>query len=162
MPNNNRYKLDSPAPSRIARDYCPRTPVRSTNVGTMRTSRTDRWQYRFNALQQYTNRSGSSLVPATHIEVYEGKNVAVGAWVAYNRQQYRTGTLPEARKQTLETLTGWRWDKQKPGRRYDIRRDADILLRHAGGERVGLLAEQFSLSRQRVHQIIKKKTTPNV
>jgi len=128
----------------------------------MRTSRTDRWQYRFNALQQYTNRSGSSLVPATHIEVYEGKNVAVGAWVAYNRQQYRTGTLPEARKQTLETLTGWRWDKQKPGRRYDTNRDAEILSLHKDGVRVGVIAVEFNLSRQRVHQILKRKSLPNV
>ena len=128
----------------------------------MTISRTDRWQYRFNALVQFTNRTGSSLVPATQVEVYEGKNVALGAWVAYNRQQYRAGELPIVRQQALEQLTGWHWEKQKPGRRYDKKRDAEIAQRYKSGERVGLIADSFNLSRQRVHQILKKVSTPNV
>jgi len=128
----------------------------------MTISRTDRWQYRFNALVQFTNRTGSSLVPATQVEVYEGKNVALGAWVAYNRQQYRAGELPIVRQQALEQLAGWHWEKQKPGRRYDKKRDAEIAQRYNSGERVGLIAVSFNLSRQRVHQILKKVSTPNV
>jgi hypothetical protein len=128
----------------------------------MTISRTDRWQYRFNALVQFTNRTGSSLVPATQVEVYEGKNVALGAWVAYNRQQYRAGELPIVRQQELEQLAGWHWEKQKPGRRYDKKRDAEIAQRYKSGERVGLIADSFNLSRQRVHQILKKVSTPNV
>ncbi|NDE85515.1 MAG: hypothetical protein EB056_05755 [Verrucomicrobia bacterium] len=128
----------------------------------MTISRTDRWQYRFNALVQYTNRTGTSLVPATQVEVYEGKNVALGAWVAYNRQQYRAGELPLERKQALEQLAGWHWEKQKPGRRYDMTRDAEIAKRYQSGERVGMIADSFNLSRQRVHQILKKVSSPNV
>lgn len=128
----------------------------------MTISRTDRWQYRFNALVQFTDRTGSSLVPATQVEVYEGKNVALGAWVAYNRQQYRAGELPIVRQQALEQLVGWHWEKQKPGRRYDTKRDAEIAQRYKSGERVGLIADSFNLSRQRVHQILKKVSTPNV
>jgi Mor family transcriptional regulator len=111
---------------------------------------------------QFTNRTGSSLVPATQVEVYEGKNVALGAWVAYNRQQYRAGELPIVRQQALEQLAGWHWEKQKPGRRYDTKRDAEIAQRYKSGERVGLIADSFNLSRQRVHQILKKVSTPNV
>ena len=122
----------------------------------MTISRTDRWQYRFSALKQYANRTGTSLVPATQVEVYQGKNVALGAWVAYNRQQYRLGELSVARQEQLETLAGWRWDKQKPGRRYDKKRDAEITQRYKSGERVGAIADSFNLSRQRVHQILKK------
>ena len=122
----------------------------------MTISRTDRWQYRFSALKQYANRTGASLVPATQVEVYQGKNVALGAWVAYNRQQYRLGELSVARQEQLETLAGWHWDKQKPGRRYDKKRDAEITQRYKSGERVGVIADSYNLSRQRVHQILKK------
>lgn len=171
--NNNRcrlvatapsswHKCYSPALSRKARDLCLRTGVRSTNVGTMRTSRTNRWQFRFNALLQYTNRTGTSLVPATQVELYEGTNVAIGSWVANNRQQYRTGALPIERQQLLETLTNWTWSKQKPGRRYDTDRDVQIENLHKRGVRVGIIAVEFNLSRQRVHQIIKRKSLPNV
>lgn len=150
------HKCYSPAHSRRVRGYCRRTPVRSTTIGTMRTSRTDRWQYRYGALIQYTNRTGTSIVPATQVEVYEGKNVALGAWVAYNRQQYRAGELPASRQEALQKLTGWHWEKQKPGRRYDRNRDSEITLRYKSGERVGLIAKSLNLSRQRVHQILKK------
>ena len=122
----------------------------------MTISRTDRWQYRFGALKQYADRTGTSLVPATQVEVYEGKNVAVGAWVAYNRQQYRLKELSVARQEQLETLVGWHWDKQKPGRRYDKKRDTDIARRYKDGERVGVIADSYNLSRQRVHQILKQ------
>jgi len=128
----------------------------------MTISRTDRWQYRFGALKQYADRTGTSLVPATQVEVYQGKNVALGAWVAYNRQQYRLGELSVARQEQLEILTGWHWDKQKPGRRYDKKRDAEIAQRYKSGERVGAIAESYNLSRQRVHQIVKKVSKQNV
>jgi len=128
----------------------------------MRTSRTDRWQFRFDALRQYTNRTGTSLVPATQVELYDGKNVAIGSWVANNRQHYRTGVLPLERQQMLETLTGWTWSKQKPGRRYDTNRDTQIVKLHKDGVRIGLIAIEFNLSRQRVHQILKRKSSPNV
>ena len=123
----------------------------------MTISRIDRWQHRFNALVQYTNRTGTSLVPATQVEVYGGKNVSLGAWVAYNRQQYRAGELPVARQRALESLVGWHWDKQKPGRRYDKKRDTEIAQRYRNGERVGVIADSYNLSRQRVHQILKAK-----
>lgn len=152
----------APQPDATARDCCRRTSVRSTTIGSMTISRTDRWQHRFNALVQYANRTGTSLVPATQVEVYGGKNVALGAWVAYNRQQYRTGSLSSARKQALEQLAGWHWEKQKPGRRYDKTRDADISKRYQSGERVGDIAKSYNLSRQRVHQIVKKTSKQNV
>jgi Mor family transcriptional regulator len=128
----------------------------------MTISRTDRWQYRFGALKQYADRTRTSLVPATQVEVYLGKNVALGAWVAYNRQQYRLGELSVARQEQLEMLTGWHWDKRKPGRCYDKKRDAEITQRYTSGERVGAIAESYNLSRQRVHQIVKKVSKQNV
>ena len=128
----------------------------------MTISRTDRWEYRFGALKQYADRTRTSLVPATQVEIYQGKNVALGAWVAYNRQQYRAGELPVARQRALESLVGWHWDKQKPGRRYDTLRDAEITQRYKSCERVGVIADSYNLSRQRVHQIVKKVSKQNV
>lgn len=139
-----------------------RTAVRCTTIGAMAISRTDRWQYRFNALRQYTDRTGTSLIPATQVEIYQGKNVALGAWVAYNRQQFRSGELSRDRQVLLQQLTGWHWDKQKPGRRYDRTRDTEIVKRHKSGERVGAIAESLNLSRQRIHQILKKVSSVNV
>lgn len=94
--------------------------------------------------------------------MYEGKNVALGAWVAYNRQQYRSGELSLDRQQALEQLAGWHWEKQKPGRRYDKTRDTEIVTRYNNGERVGVIADSFNLSRQRVHQILRKVSSKNV
>lgn len=101
-------------------------------------------------------------MPATQVEIYQGKNVALGAWVAYNRQQYRAGELSVDRQRALESLVGWHWAKQKPGRRYDKKRDAEITQRYKSGERVGVIADSYNLSRQRVHQIVKKVSKQNV
>ena len=121
----------------------------------MTITRDARWQEHFNALSQYTNRTGSALVPTTHVEIFDGKNIALGAWVAYNRQRQRAGTLPQDRVQALSSLTGWKWEKQQPGRRYDKSRDEKIISRYAGGSSAKDLAKEFGLSRQRVHQIVR-------
>jgi hypothetical protein len=120
------------------------------------TTRTERWQEHLAALNQYINRTGSALVPSNHIEVYGGRNIALGAWVSYNRQRHRNGTLSAERTSTLSALTGWKWEKQQPGRRYDKARDANILERYKSGVSAKSLADEFGLSRQRVHQIVRR------
>lgn len=122
------------------------------------TTRTERWQEHLAALTQYTTRTGTALVPSNHVEVYNGRNIALGAWVAYNRQRYRLGTLSADRSATLGALAGWKWEKQHPGRRYDKARDARILERYKSGVPAKSLAEEFGLSRQRVHQIVRRST----
>jgi hypothetical protein len=99
------------------------------------------------------------MTPTTHVELFNGKNIAIGAWVAYNRQRQRAGTLPREREQALSALTGWKWDRQQPGRRYDKSRDALILERYSQGVSAKKLADEYGLSRQRVHQIIKRKVS---
>lgn len=122
------------------------------------TTRNERWQEHLAALQQYTNRTGSALVPSNHVEVYEGRNIALGAWVAYNRQRHRNGTLSADRITTLASFTGWKWEKQQPGRRYDKERDDRIVERYKSGVPAKSLADEFGLSRQRVHQIVRRTT----
>lgn len=160
-PTSRASRHESPVSPMKARGYCRRTTVRGAIIGIMAFSRQDRWQYRFDALVQYTNRTGTSIVPATQVEVYEGKNVALGVWVAYNRQQYRLGELSVNRQRAFEQLAGWHWRKQKPGRRYDLNRDAEIAKRYRSGERVGEIASNYNLSRQRVHQIVKIASAQN-
>lgn len=113
-------------------------------------------------MRQYVDRTGTSVVPSTQVEIYKGKNVPLGTWVTYNRQQFRAGRLTVERQKKLEGLVGWYWDKRKPGRRYDGKRDFEIVQRYKNGERVGLIAESLNLSRQRVHQILKGIATLNV
>lgn len=99
------------------------------------------------------------MTPTTHVELFGGKMIAIGAWVAYNRQRHRAGTLSREREQALSTLAGWKWDRQQPGRRYDKRRDVVILERYSQGVSAKKLADEFGLSRQRVHQIVKHKVS---
>ena len=57
-----------------------------------------RWKKNFAALEQFVNRENHARVPATHIEVVDGENVPLGAWVGYMRQRQRAGLLPAERK----------------------------------------------------------------
>ena len=138
------------------RDYCDQTGVRSTNVLTMTFSRTDRWNIHLQALTQYANRTGTALVPTTHIEQVGGRNIALGAWVAYNRQQKRQGRLARERVEQLSAFAGWEWDKQKPGKHDNPERDARIASEYREGTSARDLANKYKLSRQRVHQIVKR------
>jgi len=133
----------------------------SANVKFMTISRDTRWGIRFGALRQYTQRTGTSLVPVLHVELYEGTNVALGAWVAYNRQQQRAGELSDDRQTQLATLAGWHAEKRRPGRHYDTSRDREIVRLRADGSLIAEIATNYSLSRQRVHQILKKVSPTN-
>lgn len=124
----------------------------------MSISRNDRWSTHIKALEQYVARTGTSLAPTTHIEIVDGRNIALGAWIAYNRQRQRQGTLAPERVEQLSAFSGWRWEKQKPGRHEDADRDREIVSRYKQGMSARSLAESFSLSRQRVHQIIRRNS----
>ena len=53
-------------------------------------------------------------------------------------------------------MSGWKWEKQQPGRRYDKERDNLIVTRYKSGVPAKSLADEFGLSRQRVHQIVRR------
>jgi len=150
---------DSPVLRGTSAGLCWRTSVRGAIVAGMAYSRNERWGEHFSALQQYTSRVGTSMTPTTHVELFGGKMIAIGAWVAYNRQRQRAGTLSREREQALSALAGWKWDRQQPGRRYDKGRDVVILERYSQGVSAKKLADEFGLSRQRVHQIVKHKVS---
>jgi Mor family transcriptional regulator len=111
------------------------------------------------ALQQYIQREGNALVPATHTEKLDGQQITLGAWVGYMRQRNKNGKLPQNRQQTLNNTQGWTWGPLKPGPTTKTLRNTDIHTLRQTGQSLSQIADQYNLSRQRIHQIIKRTTT---
>lgn len=108
------------------------------------------------ALEQYISREGHSKIPATHVEKIDNSDVSLGAWVGYIRQRYRKQILAESRISRLEQIAGWQWGPFQPGPATDASRNETIRNMRAAGKSLREIADEFDLSRQRVHQIIKK------
>lgn len=123
---------------------------------TNRIPNKDRWTRNFLALQQYVNREGHARVPASHVELYEGRNTPIGAWVGYMRQRQRAGILSAERQQMLQSLNGWTWGPLRPGPASNDERDKKILELRQNGSSLQSIAEQVGVSRQRVHQIARR------
>jgi Mor family transcriptional regulator len=95
-------------------------------------------------------------VPAVHIEIVDGAEISLGAWVGYTRQRYRKGQLVDARIQELNSVNGWSWGPLNPGPPTDRNRNIEIRQLRDAGHSLRQIADRFDLSRQRVHQIVKK------
>ena len=108
-----------------------------------------------NSLNQFITREGHSSVPAIHIEILNISEVALGAWVGYVRQRYRKNQLSEYRIQKLQEISGWQWGPLRPGPATDKNRNNNILDMRARGASLRQIADEFELSRQRIHQIVK-------
>lgn len=106
------------------------------------------------ALIQFSSREGHCRVPAIHVEILEGKEISLGAWVGYTRQRYKRGNLPEDKIEKMNTLPGWEWGPLKPGPATDHNRNSQIFKLREDGESLRQIADKFDLSRQRIHQII--------
>lgn len=108
------------------------------------------------ALSQFIKREGNSKVPAMHIEYLNEKSISLGAWVGYVRQRYRKTNLSIERIQKIETIDGWQWGPFQPGPATDSKRNEVIKQMRVDGRSLREIADEFDLSRQRVHQIVKK------
>lgn len=108
------------------------------------------------ALQQFAERTGHTRVPALHVEIIDGKEISIGAWVGYIRQRQKKGLLSAEKAATLSTLPGWEWGPLKPGPASDSSRNSEILRMRGQGMTLRQIADSYDLSRQRVHQIVKK------
>jgi hypothetical protein len=108
------------------------------------------------AVSQFIEREGSALVPAVHVEIVDGQEVRVGAWVGYIRQRAKNGKLPAAKVDSLNQINGWQWGPLKPGPATNHNRNVEILTLRSQGMTLSQIADSFDLSRQRVHQIVKK------
>ncbi|MDQ6797625.1 MAG: helicase associated domain-containing protein [Actinomycetota bacterium] len=74
----------------------------------------DRWEEYFNALETFCAHSGHASPAQSHRE----GDLALGAWVARQRDRWRAGRLPVAHHERLRALPGWsfevnedRWDR---------------------------------------------------
>lgn len=108
------------------------------------------------ALRQFAERTGHTRVPAVHVEIIDGKEIAVGAWVGYIRQRQKKNMLSAEKVETLASLPGWEWGPLKPGPSSDANRNSEILQMRSQGMTLRQIADSYDLSRQRVHQIVKK------
>lgn len=116
-----------------------------------------RFERYIKALRQFSAREGHARVPAIHIEIVDGTEVNIGAYVGYLRQRKKKGHLPASRIQELESLPGWEWGPLRPGPATNTNRNAEILTMRREGSTLRQIADLFDLSRQRVHQIVKKQ-----
>lgn len=107
------------------------------------------------ALQQYITREASAHVPANHEETMDGKKIQLGTWVGYVRQRYKNKKLPLDRVDALNNIPGWAWGPLKPGPKPNISRNAEIADLSTSGQSLTQIADQYNLSRQRIHQIVK-------
>lgn len=108
------------------------------------------------ALEQYISTNGNSKIPAAHIEKFQENDVSLGAWTGYIRQRYRKNQLSASRVARLEQIQGWQWGPFQPGPATDAARNESIRQLRGQGKSLREIADEFDLSRQRVHQIIKK------
>lgn len=117
-------------------------------------------------------------MPALHVEVLEGMEVKLGSFVSYQRQRRRRlgGAISRStdvanyddrlstaydkfveRKVVLETVPGWEWGPLRPGPASKAIRNDEIQRQYQEGAQVKTLADQYDLSRQRIHQIVGPK-----
>lgn len=108
------------------------------------------------ALEQYISREGHSKIPANHVEIFENSKISLGAWAGYIRQRYRKNLLSDSRIGRLQEISGWQWGPFQPGPATDDSRNETIRNLRESGKSLREIADEFNLSRQRVHQIIKK------
>lgn len=127
---------------------------------TMRTS--DKWSRNIKALEIYVSNNGHALVPAsTKVEV-DGIVVSLGAWISYLRMKNKAGTVQPARRAQLEAFPQWTWGPCRPGPTGDIIRDNVILMARTSGRSLQSIADEHNLSRQRVHQILRRINKPSL
>lgn len=117
----------------------------------------NKWETHIRALKTFANRTGTARVPRNHVEPTDIGEIPLGAWVSYVRHRYRKGHLSEAQVQELLALPNWQWGPFTPGRKSDNERDTAIRQRFSNGETLKQIANEYSLTRQRVHQIVRSK-----
>jgi len=115
---------------------------------------TNKWNTHINALRNYVSRTGSSRVPRNYVEITDAGPVKLGVWVSYVRHRQRKGHLSTEQATELASLPDWQWGPLRAGRTGDAERDKKILERASQGARLREIAEEFGITRQRVHQII--------
>jgi len=137
--------------------FTPQANTCSSNVDGM--DNNTKFNTYIQALSQYVAREGNSKIPAIHVEKFEEKEIALGAWVGYIRQRYRKNQLSQDRIDKISLVANWQWGPFQPGPATDAQRNQEIYSLRSAGKSLREIADIFDLSRQRVHQILKKSET---
>lgn len=111
------------------------------------------WQRNLEALRVFATSHGTPMAPIHSTVTVGSEEVRVGGFVAYVRQRYRAGRLERSRVADLERFAGWTWDGLRPGPRGNSSRNEEIRHLRREGYTLTELADQFGMSRQRIHQI---------
>jgi hypothetical protein len=106
------------------------------------------------ALNTFVQRHGTALVPTTAVQ----DGYKLGAWVAYARARHRGGLMTEELAELLENLPGWQWGPLPPGPGSKNDRNREILEKVSSGLSLSQVATEYGVSRQRIHQIVKRDT----
>lgn len=114
-----------------------------------------RFNHNLGALRAYAMREGHCNVPYVHVEQVDGRDVALGRWVAYLRTRYRSGRMNASRVALLQTVPGWYWEVRKPGPKPKADRNGEIAMLRSQGVSLAAIAETYGISKQRVHQLTK-------
>ena len=107
------------------------------------------------ALQQFISREHHGRVPSNHVEIIDGTDIFLGAWVSYVRQRRRQNKLKQEFIVRLETIPEWTWGPLKRGPKRKIERNEKIIDMRSQGHSITQISDEFNISRQRVHQIVK-------
>ena len=111
------------------------------------------WRRNLEALRMFATTNGTPMAPVNTTVTLDGEPVRVGSFVAYVRQRYRDGLLEDTRVAELESFAGWTWGGLRPGPRGHAARNEQIRQLRREGVTLDELAQQFGMSRQRIHQI---------
>lgn len=115
-----------------------------------------KWNSYVQQLKNFSEENGHTNVPANYKISLEDSVVKLGNWVGYIRARGRSGKLPQERRNQLESIPNWTWDARKPGPNGDADRDEQIVLARRNGRSLQSIAVEWNLSRQRVHQIVRR------
>jgi hypothetical protein len=120
----------------------------------------DRWERYLKAVNNFSERNGHARVPISHVEVLaDGTSVKLGPWVGYIRQRYRAGLLTVGRAEQLGRIPGWEWGPLRPGPIADDQRNMRIVALRKEGASLQCIGDEFGLSRQRIHQILRSEVS---
>lgn len=121
---------------------------------TMKTS--EKWARNIKALEIFVEANGHARVPAAARVDVDGVPVSLGSWVSYLRVKNKMGTLAQDKKEMLEKFPAWSWGPCKPGPLGDAQRDEAMRQAREAGRSLQSIADEYGLSRQRVHQILER------
>ena len=115
-----------------------------------------KWNQYLKALRKFSEAKGHTAVPASYKAEVDGTTLKLGNWVGYIRSRGRSGKLPADRVAELSAIAEWTWDTRRPGPRGNPGRDMKIAIARRDGRSLQSIALEWNLSRQRVHQIVRR------